>query len=53
MLKLLSSLDSNNEVSKPVATLVEKRKPEQSVISTQETRQVLNVATNLLGLLQK
>ncbi len=45
-------LDSNNEVSKPVATLVEKRKPEQSVISTQETRQVINVATNLLGLLQ-
>ena len=45
-------LDSNNELSKPVATLIENRKSKQPVISSQETRQVLNVATNLLGILQ-
>ena len=45
-------IDSNKAVSKPVATKVETIEPDQTVVSSQETRQILKVASSLLGLLQ-
>jgi len=48
----VENIDNNHKISTPVATMVKEVKADDTFISTRETKQILNVVSNLASLLQ-